>query len=94
MYGVCYRLYTENKNREGFETLIGKFFQSFSIFEGVGYWEGQREDCLMIEVIDIYGKNEIEHEEMKKQIQRLGTAIAFYNTQNQVMITRHLVTIL
>ncbi len=44
-----YRIYTEKK--VGIEKLISFYFDGFSILNAIGYWKGQREDSIVIEII-------------------------------------------
>ncbi len=90
MDNVCYRIYTENKNRMGLENLVRNFFSCFTIIKGVGYWEGVHEDCLIIEII----LPNMAYSVSDREVDRLGTSIALFNTQESVLITKQLVTIL
>ena len=48
---MLYRICTENKNREQVEAIVAKRFDGFTVFEAKGYWKGQDEASLVIEVI-------------------------------------------
>lgn len=45
-----YRICTEAKNVERIIEFAGNMFEGCSVWQGVGYWKGQREQSLMIEV--------------------------------------------
>lgn len=47
----CFRIYTENKRNEIAEALAAAHFDGFNITETTGYWKGQREDSIVIEII-------------------------------------------
>lgn len=85
---LCYRLYTEKKNQAGLECLINRFFQSFTMIEGIGYHQGNREDCLVIEIIAPAMPN------LDQEIERLGNAIVLFNTQNSILITKGLIELI
>lgn len=46
-----FRLYTEDLNRDLVEKLIAKSFKGFTVIEAMGYWNGIRENTLIIEII-------------------------------------------
>ena len=45
-----YRIYTEDLNREQIEAILASSFDSFTVLPATGYWEGQRENSLVIEL--------------------------------------------
>lgn len=47
----CFRIYTENKRDGVAERLAAAHFDGFNITETAGYWKGQREDSIVIEII-------------------------------------------
>jgi hypothetical protein len=47
----CFRIYTENKRDGVAERLTAAHFDGFNITETTGYWKGQREDSIVIEII-------------------------------------------
>ncbi len=47
---MLYRILTENKNREAVEDLVGQSFPGFTSYEGLGHWQGAKENSLIIEV--------------------------------------------
>ena len=48
---MIYRLYTEDKNRDSIVAIVSRAYNSFTLFQGVGYWLGRAEQCLVIEII-------------------------------------------
>ena len=44
------RICTENKNRAQVGIEVGKYFDGYSLFQGVGMWKGQVEHSLLIEI--------------------------------------------
>lgn len=49
--GKLYRIMTEDKNRQGIIDTISVFFDGFSIHSQLGYWRGQAEKSLCIDII-------------------------------------------
>ena len=49
--GKLHRILTQDINRPGILTATNKYFNGYTIRPGIGYWEGQAEDSLTIEVI-------------------------------------------
>jgi hypothetical protein len=78
--GNClYRIYTEDKNRDLIYALIGAYFDGFTVLHGTGFWKGQAELCLVIEIIG--GPDDVE------DIEILCKAIRESNAQQAVMLT-------
>jgi len=48
---TTYRIYIERKNVKAVCLLTSEHYGSFTIYEGVGYWQGQREKSLIVEII-------------------------------------------
>lgn len=46
-----YRIYTEYVHTRHVAEIVDKYFSSFSMFSGIGYFNGERERCLVIEII-------------------------------------------
>ena len=81
--GVVFRLYTENKNKPGIEKIVSKFFKGFTLIHGRGYWEGNREESLIIEIVgDIRDQSAIE--KLAKEIKR-------ENKQESVLLQKALI---
>ena len=83
-----FRIYTENKNCEGLQALVGTFFKGFTIFEAQGFYKGELEGSLVIEIIAPI------REEIASDIEFLGSEICHYNDQERVLITKEEVEIL
>ena len=47
---MLYRIITEDKNTEVVCGIIGSVFEGYTKYTGVGYWKGERENCLIIEI--------------------------------------------
>jgi len=45
------RIFTENVNRRGIESIVSRYFDGFTIVDSVGYWRGKREDSLIVEIV-------------------------------------------
>ena len=48
---VTYRIHTEDKPY--LPEQVAKFFDSFAIFKGIGYWKGVEESTATIEIIGV-----------------------------------------
>lgn len=69
----CFRIYTENKRDGVAERLTAAHFVGFNITETTGYWQGQREDSIVIEIIandDEALKVEALANEIKRELQQ------------------------
>jgi len=74
-----YRIYTEDKNRECIIALTVKKFDSFTVYNAQGYWKGQAEDSLVIEIID-------EDKDIRYRVNTLAYEIKILNQQEGVLI--------
>lgn len=77
----AYRIMTEDKNRPELTALVTSRFDCFTIYHGVGYWRGNAEGSLTIEIIDVRG--DISYE----QIASLAKSIKRLNKQEAVLVT-------
>ena len=75
-----YRLYTENKNASEVEQEVSKYFKSFNVSYPTGFWKGERENSLVIEVIND-GVNTF------SGLGIIATWIKIHNKQQNVLIT-------
>ena len=73
-----YRIYTEAKNQREIVLLAGKQFESFTLQPTLGYYRGNPEKSIVIEVV---GANEREAQQLAQRIQKM-------NGQKSVLITR------
>ena len=71
-----HRILTEDVNRQLVIDILSKYFDSFSIVPQVGYWKGQEERSLSIEII---GASE-------KTVLRASEEIRVANAQEAVMV--------
>ena len=74
-----YRIYTEDKNRDKVLNMTSVYFKGFTFFPCIGYWMGDREDSLVIEII---GEAHI-----YRHVQSLAHWIKVQNKQQNVLIT-------
>lgn len=75
---MIHRIYTEDINRVQVTALCQAEFEAFTLYSGVGFWRGQQEPSLTIEVI---GPKD---DDIK--IRRLALAIKKLNEQDAVLI--------
>jgi hypothetical protein len=47
----CYRIFTEDKNRECVAALVAANFDGFTMSPALGYWKGVPEKALVIEIL-------------------------------------------
>jgi hypothetical protein len=73
-----YRICTENMNRDEVEKLVSSYVEGFTILEATGYWQGQRESSLVIEIAgDSY---------LHRVARDIAKAIKTMNAQQAVLI--------
>ena len=73
-----YRIYTEAKNKRQIVLLTGKHFESFTLQPTIGYYRGNPENSIVIEIV---GANEREVRQLAQRIQKM-------NGQKSVLVTR------
>ena len=78
---ILFRLHTQNKNKKWLERIIAEHFDGFSIQEQTGYWQGQKEKSLCIEIMT-------ERKSAPICIQKIVKEICGYNKQECVLIQR------
>lgn len=81
---MLYRIFTEDKNRTEIEKIIGCSFDSFTIIPCVGYWQGEQEDSIIIEISC--------NNALKYKIQALCGWIRIWNGQESVLLQEVSVT--
>lgn len=47
---MLYRILTEDKNRDGIVDIIKEHFDGFTLIPAIGYWQGVKENSLIIEI--------------------------------------------
>ncbi len=80
-YIMLYRLFTERKNVSWLKQMIAEYFPAFTIIESTGYWSGQSEKSIIIE-IDTNLPSDEHH------IKEICSKIKGFNHQNAVLIQR------
>lgn len=75
-----FTIYTENK--PGLSGIVGRYFESFTILEGVGFWKESAENSAVIVVLS--------DEELKAY--QLARAIKRENNQEAVLVESQYVT--
>lgn len=78
-----YRILTENKNRALVEAAVGSVFDGFTVYEGAGYWKGEREPCLIIEVANPIPELK---NTMRQMVEGVAEQIKRINAQEAVLI--------
>ena len=75
-----YRIYTEKKNLNQIKTLLGKWFDAYTIIESEGAWKGDHESSIIIETI-------FNGEVNRKRVYAIAEEIKRLNKQDAVLIT-------
>jgi hypothetical protein len=73
-----YRIYTENKNLDGIKDIINRNFKEYTLFYGVGVWQGIEEKSLVIEIVG---------ESLEIAVEVTAGAIKIFNNQQAVLVT-------
>ena len=76
---MLYRIYTENKNFDDVIRIAGCYFDGFTVLTGKGFWQGESEDSLILEVI---GEN------LDRKVKELAEDIKVLNQQDCVLIQK------
>jgi len=76
---IRYRIYTEDVNRDRIVEIVRKYFDSFTLFFGRGYWKGGSENSLVIEIIA---------EKAAMDVRSICAEINRVNKQECCMVTR------
>jgi len=82
---ILYRIYTEDKNCDDIIDFVHSFLDGFTTYNGVGYWRGQAELCLVIEIIGTEADD--------LSVRGIAAWIQKHNAQESVAITKQEVTV-
>ena len=84
-----YQIYTESKNFEDIQKIVGKEFDGFSIIPARGWWKGVEENALVIEIIGglptAASVDNLRYE--KEKVRRVAGLIKEHNEQESVLLT-------
>ncbi len=47
-----FRIYTEYVHTRHVAEIVDKYFADYSLFSGIGHYDGKKERCLVVEIID------------------------------------------
>lgn len=78
---MIYRILTENINKDEVLKIVNEKFNGYTVYEGVGVWQGKREGNLTIE-IDTLG------EVGNLQVYHVAYAIKDLNKQECVLVQK------
>jgi hypothetical protein len=87
MNKTCYRIYTEAKNVDGIKNLVKFYFDGTTIYMTDGFFEGQSEKSLVIEVILDREWGDGPHPNYSK-VRTFAEFLKNSNEQKSVLITR------
>lgn len=82
-----YRLYTEDKNASEISQLVRDYLHAATLLFGKGYFRGEFETCLIIEVISSAHPSVNELLAIEIRMVRLARAIQALNKQHEVHLT-------
>lgn len=77
---MTYRILTENKNKTQIAEIVSRRFEGFTLLDGQGYWKGNSEGSLVVE-IDCDKKKE-------KDIRFIAQRIKLANKQEAVLVQK------
>jgi hypothetical protein len=72
-----FKIYTENTNEKYIEELLNVSFDGFTIIHTTGFWKGQKEDSIIIEILT----------NNKTLIHAIAKQIKYINHQESILIT-------
>ncbi len=79
---IKFTIYTEDKHRRVIEVLATKYFQGFTIIPAVGFFEGVREQSVIIEIL-------VERSTQAfKDVRNLCLEIKKHNNQESILLTK------
>lgn len=80
MNQICYRIYTEDKNKDQIKAIVSTHFLGYTMYEASGVWNRQEEKSLIIEIVG--------EESREVDINKVAKKIKAYNGQEAVLITK------
>jgi len=76
---MLYRIITEDKNRDGIVDIVKEYFDGFTLIPAIGYWQGIKENSLIIEI-------DVKHPLSKYRIKVIAKRIKELNEQQAVIV--------
>ena len=76
---ICYRIYTEDINRDSVQEVLGQRFGSYTIITAEGHWHGIVERSIIIEILESANRS--------SDIQAVADLIRFSNNQDAILVT-------
>lgn len=80
---MIFRLYTENKNLDEIIRSTALRFNGFTVFKGIGYWQGQAELSVCLEIVET-DHNKVMDTELV--VHSLAETIRAANGQDAVLV--------
>ena len=78
------RICTERKNIKWLHSLIGEFFDGFTVYNTTGYWRGKREKSIVFEISAV----DKTHLLLNANIKMIVKKICGYNRQDCILVQR------
>ena len=80
---MIYRIITEDKDRSAVIQLTAGYFDGFSVKTQMGYWQGQPESSIVIEIDNI-----ADDAQQESKIMELTRCIIKRNNQQAILVQR------
>ncbi len=78
---MIFKIYTEDKNEQGIVNLTSNVFSGFTLYKTKGYWQGQAENSIVIEVVST--------EQDREKVVSLAKDIKELNKQESVLVNSY-----
>jgi len=75
---MLYRLYTERINLPNIKKIVSSQFDGFTLTNGEGYWRGESEESLIIEIVS--------NDDIEAKVINLAKLIKLENNQESVLL--------
>lgn len=76
---TMFRIFTEDLNRNKIIDTLARQFSGFAIIPVIGFWKGEREDGLTIEIVTANFRNDV------VKVRQICREIKVFNNQDAVL---------
>ncbi len=76
---MLYRIYTKDLNNNRVQQIASKYFPGFTITKSMGYWQGQKENSVVLEIVT---------NKQDAKVRKLAKEIKIANKQEAVLVQR------
>lgn len=74
---MVFKLYTER--RENLPHIVSQYFPGFTLYPAIGYWKGEGEESMVIEVVELPSA--------EGKVRELAETIKLINNQQSVLMS-------